>query len=362
MIKIENLCKKYGDNSILENVSTEINDGEVISIIGPSGCGKSTFIRCLNLLEKPTAGKIYIDGEDILDKNANVPKLREKMGMVFQNFNLFSNKMIAENIMAAPVDILGKDKNEAFKEAKELLRTVGLSGKEYAFPDELSGGQKQRVAIARAIAMKPKVLLLDEPTSALDPTMVDEVLQVLRKLAKQGMTMLIVTHEMEFARDVSSRIFFMSEKGIYEEGTAEEIFEHPKKPLTQSFIYKTSIFSYPVVNKSFDIYQLQSKLAGFLRKEKVDEKYFDYVFLMLEELIYYFVFKYGVLEFDLEAEFFKDIQGLAFRFVSDMIEKEKFEKHWEVFTNDPLSGKIVDRGTKEITFSDGSFRLLLKNE
>ena len=228
MIKIENLCKKYGELSVLENINTEIHKGDVVSIIGPSGCGKSTFIRCLNLLEQPTSGKIFIDGEDILDKNADVCKLRQKMGMVFQSFNLFSHLMIIENIMLGPVDLLKKSRQEAYDEGMELLDMVGLANKAFAYPDELSGGQKQRVAIARTLAMHPDIVLFDEPTSALDPTMVSEVLAVIRKLAAKGMTMMIVTHEMNFAKNVSNRIFFMNDKGIYEDGTPQQIFENPK--------------------------------------------------------------------------------------------------------------------------------------
>ncbi|ABI69038.1 amino acid ABC transporter ATP-binding protein [Syntrophomonas wolfei] len=228
MITIKGLSKSYGNLRVLENVSTEINKGEVISIIGPSGCGKSTFLRCINLLERPTGGEITIDGQNILSRNADVSKLRQKMGMVFQSFNLFSHLMIIENIMLAPVSLLKVPRKQAYEEGMKYLEMVGLGAKAIAFPDELSGGQKQRAAIARTLAMQPEIVLFDEPTSALDPTMVSEVQAVIRKLAADGLTMMIVTHEMKFARDVSSRVFYMDEKGIYEDGSPAQSLIYPK--------------------------------------------------------------------------------------------------------------------------------------
>ena len=207
MIKIEHLRKEYPNVTPLKDVSVEINDGDVISVIGPSGTGKSTLLRCINLLEKPTSGHITIDGQEITDPKCNVPMLRRKMGMVFQGFNLFGHLTVIENIMLAPMDLLGKSKQEAYDTGMQLLRTVGLAEKALNYPDELSGGQKQRIAIARTLAMDPDVILLDEPTSALDPTMVGEVQAVIRDLAKTGKTMMIVTHEMGFARAISNRVF-----------------------------------------------------------------------------------------------------------------------------------------------------------
>ena len=219
MIKIEGLRKEYPNVTPLKNVTVEINRGDVISIIGPSGTGKSTLLRCLNQLEEPTAGTITVDGEVITDPSCDISLVRRKMGMVFQSFNLFANLNMIENVIAAPVALLKIPKEQAYEEGMALLRRVGLAEKAQNYPDELSGGQKQRVAIARAIAMKPEILLFDEPTSALDPTMVGEVLSVIRNLAREGMTMMIVTHEMKFARDVSNRVFYMDEGGIYEDGT-----------------------------------------------------------------------------------------------------------------------------------------------
>ena len=229
MISVKNLSKHFGDLVVLKDVNLEIKKGEVISIIGPSGTGKSTLLRCLNLLETPTSGEIIVDGVNLLDKKTDVFKLRQKMGMVFQSFNLFSHLMVIENIMLGPVDLLKTSRQDAFDEGMKLLAMVGLAEKAYAYSYELSGGQKQRVAIARTLAMKPEIVLFDEPTSALDPTMISEVLAVIRKLAADGMTMMIVTHEMKFARDVSTRVLYMDEGIIFEEGTPQQIFDDPQK-------------------------------------------------------------------------------------------------------------------------------------
>lgn len=236
IIKVENLSKSYGDNVVLENINTEVNQGDIIAIIGPSGCGKSTFIRTLNMLEQPTGGDIYIDGIDLMDKKADINKMRQRVGMVFQHFNLFPNLTILENITLAPVKTKQMSKKEAEEKAKQLLERVGLLDKADVYPDTLSGGQKQRIAIVRALAMNPEVLLFDEPTSALDPEMVGEVLELMRELAKSGMTMVVVTHEMGFAREVANRVMFFDEKGIKEEGTPDEIFGSPKSPRLQSFL------------------------------------------------------------------------------------------------------------------------------
>lgn len=236
IIKVENLTKSFGDNVVLENINTEVNQGDIIAIIGPSGCGKSTFIRTLNLLETPTAGDIYIDGVDLMDKGVDINKMRQKVGMVFQHFNLFPNLTIMENIILAPVKTKQMSKAEATEKAKTLLERVGLADKADAYPDTLSGGQKQRIAIVRALAMNPEVLLFDEPTSALDPEMVGEVLTLMKELAESGMTMVVVTHEMGFAREVANRVMFFDEKGIKEEGTPKDIFENPQSERLQNFL------------------------------------------------------------------------------------------------------------------------------
>lgn len=266
MIHISHLEKKYGDLAVLRDVNAHIKKGEVISIIGPSGTGKSTFLRCLNLLEQPTGGKIEVFGKNILDPKTNVPEIREKMGMVFQSFNLFNHMSILENVCVGPIKLLHKSRKEAEEKAMHLLELVGLAEKANAMPSQLSGGQKQRVAIARCLSMDPEIILFDEPTSALDPTMVSEVLVVIKKLAQEGMTMLIVTHEMSFAKEVSTRIFFMDKGIIFEEGTPEEIFEHPKKEETNVFINRIRDLHYIIKSPRFDLYELQGALASFSRK------------------------------------------------------------------------------------------------
>ena len=237
-IHVENLKKNFGHQEVLKGISTDIYEGEVVCIIGPSGSGKSTFLRCLNRLEEITSGEIIVDGYHIDDKKININKVRENIGMVFQHFNLFANMNVLRNLMLAPVDLKKATKEEAQKRAMSLLETVGLSDKAESFPSQLSGGQKQRVAIARALAMSPDIMLFDEPTSALDPEMVGEVLSVMKQLAKDGMTMVVVTHEMGFAREVADRVMFMDEGVILEEGTPEEIFTNPQHPRTIDFLDK----------------------------------------------------------------------------------------------------------------------------
>ena len=238
LIEVKNLSKSFDDNSVLENVNLQIKKGEVVAIIGPSGCGKSTFIRTLNQLEKVSGGNIYLDGEDITSKEANINDIRRRVGMVFQHFNLFPHLTILNNLTLAPVKLGIMSKKEAEEKACELLKRVGLYDKKDTYPDSLSGGQKQRIAIARSLAMNPEVMLFDEPTSALDPEMVGEVLALMKELADDGMTMAVVTHEMRFAREVADRVLFFDEKGIKEEGTPEEIFENPKSDRLKEFLSK----------------------------------------------------------------------------------------------------------------------------
>lgn len=238
MINVENLSKNFGNLKVLKNISTTINKGEVISIIGPSGSGKSTFLRCINKLEEPTEGHIYIDGMDLMDKNTDINKIRERVGMVFQHFNLFPNMTVLENLTLSPTIVKKESKKEAEKYALYLLQKVDLSDKANSYPNQLSGGQKQRIAIARALAMKPEVILFDEPTSALDPEMIKEVLDVMRNLAKEGMTMLIVTHEMGFARNVGNRILFMDNGEIIEDCSPKDFFENPTNERIKDFLNK----------------------------------------------------------------------------------------------------------------------------
>ena len=235
---VENLHKHFGSLKVLNGVDMTVSEGEVVCIIGPSGSGKSTFLRCINRLEMPTEGKITVDGNVITDKKLNINKARENIGMVFQNFNLFSHLTVKKNIMLAPVDLGKMNKAEAEKKAYELLERVGLSDKADYYPHQLSGGQQQRVAIARSLAMNPDVMLFDEPTSALDPEMVGEVLEVMQELAKSGMTMVVVTHEMGFAREVADRVLFMADGKLLEDGTPDEIFTHPKSERLRDFLAK----------------------------------------------------------------------------------------------------------------------------
>ena len=238
LIKVENLSKAFGKVQVLKGITTEIHKGEVVVIIGPSGSGKSTFLRTLNLLEEPTGGKIYFEGVDITDPKININKHRQKMGMVFQQFNLFPHMTVLKNMTLAPMKLLKLSKADAEKRATELLDRVGLADRANAYPNQLSGGQKQRVAIVRALCMQPDVMLFDEPTSALDPEMVGEVLGVMKKLAEDGMTMAVVTHEMGFAREVADRVLFIDEGIIMEEGTPEEVFGNPKSPRLKDFLSK----------------------------------------------------------------------------------------------------------------------------
>ena len=238
MIHVKNLKKSYGKNNVLNGIDQHIKKGEVVVIIGPSGSGKSTFLRCLNLLEEPTSGEIIFEGKNITDKNNDINKTREKMGMVFQHFNLFPHKTVLENITLAPIKVKGIKVEDANKKAIELLKLIGLEDKKDAYPASLSGGQKQRIAIARSLAMEPDVLLFDEPTSALDPEMVGEVLNVMKDLAKKGMTMVVVTHEIGFAREVGDRILFIDGGKILEEGTPQEVLNNPKNDRTKDFLSK----------------------------------------------------------------------------------------------------------------------------
>ena len=271
-LTISHLQKSYGSFDVLRDITTDVHRGEVISIIGPSGTGKSTFLRCLNLLEQPTGGSIVVDGEDILAKGYPVNRLRQKMGMVFQSFNLFEHKTVLENVIFAPCQLRHEPEEQAREEGLALLRKVGLAEKADAWPSSLSGGQKQRVAIARALAMKPDVILFDEPTSALDPTMVGEVLSVIRQLAKEGMTMLIVTHEMKFARDVSTRIFFMYDGYIHEDGTPEQVFENPVHSATKAFIQRIRKEVFEIEGPDFDFLGMHSAMGAFCHKYGIAER------------------------------------------------------------------------------------------
>lgn len=347
MIQITGLRKEYPGVTPLKNVCVQIQQGEVISIIGPSGTGKSTLLRCINMLEPPTAGTIVFDGQVITDKGCDMSKVRQKMGMVFQSFNLFNHLKVIENIMLAPVKLLKQSRQEAFDQGMHLLRMVGLSDKAYAYPDELSGGQKQRVAIARALAMKPQVVLFDEPTSALDPTMVGEVLSVIRSLASEGLTMMIVTHEMKFARDVSSRVFYMDEGIIYEEGTPSEIFDHPQKEKTRTFVMRLKLFQYQITSRDFDFIGLISALEEFGRKQVLSQRKINALQAVFEELFMQTLLPRLPQKFqmDFTVEYAESTGNIETRFVYDGKELDPTKLMEEI------SQELVKNYTKDIAFS-----------
>lgn len=287
MIELRHVKKSFDGSVTLKDVCGEVRDGEVISIIGPSGTGKSTLLRCINRLETPDSGQILVGGQDVTAPDCNIRALRQKVGMVFQSFNLFGHLTAIENIIAAPMDLKKISKEEAWHEGMHLLRAVGLYDKAYSYPDELSGGQKQRVAIARTLAMDPSVILMDEPTSALDPAMVGEVQAVIRELAKSGKTMLIVTHEMAFARAICSRVFYMDEGVIYEEGTPEEIFDAPKREKTRQFVQHLKVLELTVDSRNYDFLGRMTAIAEYAAKNRLPHELTEKIQLVFEELVHH---------------------------------------------------------------------------
>ena len=285
MIEIKHLRKEFDDDTIpLKDINVTINKGDVISIIGPSGTGKSTFLRCINMLTEPTSGSIIVDGQDITERGCNLNEVRKKMGMVFQSFNLFGHLTVIENIMNPQITLLGRSRQEAYDKAMYLLDAVGLSAKVFSYPDELSGGQQQRIAIARTLAMDPDIILFDEPTSALDPSMIGEVQSVIKVLAKTGRTMMIVTHEMDFARKISNRIFFMNDGIIYEEGSPKDIFEHPKREATRRFIQRLSSLTYKIDSTDFDMETISEELQKYGEKLLIESERLSKLTLAMEEI------------------------------------------------------------------------------
>lgn len=286
LIEVKGLKKTFGSLEVLKGIDLNVEQGQRIAIIGGSGCGKSVFLRSLCLLEKPDAGQILIDGQEITARGAKVDEIRRSMGMVFQKFHLFSEMDVMDNLCLAPTRILKMPRAEAEKKAMDLLGQVGLAARAHSWPTVLSGGQQQRIAICRCLMMEPKVLLFDEPTSALDPTMVGEVLAVIRMLAKRDMSMLIVTHEMNFAREVANRVLFFADGGIYEQGTPAEVFDHPQREKTVAFIHKIKYFTYEISDRQFDLMQMHGGIQYFGEKYGLDQKHTYRLQLCCEELIY----------------------------------------------------------------------------
>lgn len=285
MIEIKHLNKTFEDGfSPLKDINAVINDGDVIAVIGPSGTGKSTLLRCMNRLETPTSGSVILNGTDVTDEGCDLSKVRQKMGMVFQSFNLFDHMTVIENIMYAPVRLLGMTRQEAYDLGMELLGKVGLAGKSLNYPEELSGGQKQRVAIARTLAMDPDIILFDEPTSALDPTMTGEVESVIGDLAASGKTMMIVTHEMQFARKVANRVFYMDQGLIYEDGTPEQIFDHPEKDLTRRFIRRLKVLEFNIKDRDFDFVGAVAEIDTYSYKNHIAPKLAMKIQSIMEEM------------------------------------------------------------------------------
>ena len=330
----------------LKDVSTVIHDGDVISVIGPSGTGKSTLIRCINMLERPTGGQILLDGVDITAPKYDLTQARRKMGMVFQSFNLFGHLTVIENLMLAPMDLLKKPKQEAFDTGVRLLKRVGLAGREFQYPEQLSGGQKQRVAIARTLAMDPDVILFDEPTSALDPTMVGEVQAVIRDLAKTGKTILIVTHEMNFARAISNRVFYMDEGGIYEDGTPEQIFDHPEKELTRRFIKKLKVLELTIDSRDFDFLGAGSEIDRYCMQNDIPSRTKYRVRLAFEELVQQMLQPIlGIVPVRVTAEYAEAEQEAT---VTVAYGGERFDPSEG---ENELSYRILSRSVEELTYT-----------
>ena len=367
VIEVRGLKKSFGDLEVLRGIDLTVEAGERIAIIGGSGCGKSVFLRCLELLETPNAGKIFVDGEELTAPDVDIDKIRRKLGMVWQRFNLFTHMNVMENLTVAPIKLLGMTEDAAREKAMGLLATVGLTSKADAYPEFLSGGQQQRIAICRSLMMNPKVILFDEPTSALDPTMVGEVLAVIRMLAKQGLTMIIVTHEMNFAREVATRILFFADGEIYEQGTPAEIFDAPQRPKTIAFIHKQKYFSYEIFERAFDLMELQGGIQMFAEKYGLSSRKTNRLQLCCEELIYEMIENTcageNILHITLDITYAEVDNSLEIKFSCAGKEYNPLDKNFEDFDAANLGATILHSLSKDYSheYSDGvnkiSFRL-----
>jgi polar amino acid transport system ATP-binding protein len=342
LLEVKHFEKHYGDSVIIKDINASVEKGEVISVIGPSGTGKSTFLRGINMLDPPTGGEVYFSDELITRKNMD--RIRRKIGMVFQNFGLYSHLNVTENLITAPMKLLKKSRAEALETAEKLLKTVGLTERAKHYPHELSGGQKQRVAIARCLAMEPDVILFDEPTSALDPTMVGEVTAVIRSLAQSGLTMIIVTHEMSFAREVSNRIFYMDEGGIYESGTPEQILENPEKPLTRSFIFRIRSFNFEAESPDFDRVAMLANIDNFTFRQGIKTSHAEKIRLIAEELTVNIVSP-AAKSFTLNISFSEKLKTYSVA-VSYEGERNLLEE-----TDDLISASIIKKSAEKISYT-----------
>ena len=359
IIEVHGLKKSFGQLDVLRGIDLTVEAGERIAIIGGSGCGKSVFLRCLELLEIPNAGQIFIDGEEMTAPKVDIDKIRRKLGMVWQRFNLFTHMNVMENLTVAPVKLLGMTKDEAQKKAMDLLAQVGLTSKADAYPEFLSGGQQQRIAICRSLMMNPKVILFDEPTSALDPTMVGEVLAVIRMLAKQDLTMIIVTHEMNFAREVATRILFFADGEIYEQGTPKEIFDAPKRPKTIAFIHKQKYFSYEISERAFDLMEMQGGIQMFAEKYGLSARRTNRLQLCCEELIYDMIeHAYSgenIFEITLDVTYAEIDNSVEIKFTCAGKFHNPLDKNFDDFDEKNLSATILNNLAQNYSheYSDG---------
>ena len=352
MIEIKHLSKKYSDSFILKDISAVINNGDVIAVIGPSGVGKSTFIRCLNLLVTPTGGQIIIDGKDITAEGTDVSKARCKIGMVFQHFNLFKNMTVLENVIFPQVDVLGRSRQEACDKAVENLKAVGMYDRLLKYPTSLSGGQQQRVAIARTLSMDPDIILFDEPTSALDPTLVGEVEYIIEKLAQQGRTMVIVTHEMQFARKVADRIFYLDEGIIYEEGTPEKIFTKPEREKTKRFVMGSRFTDIELSRTTTDIPEIFSKIAIFASQLDLNVNAVNRLQTIFEELCLEILLP-GLKDGDrvhmmMESSEQREAVNIKICYDGEPVTEKSL---------DSVAGKLVKHAADEIKFLDGEIEI-----